>query len=126
MISDIHNEIDQDNGPGKEYKGLIDIGKGDISVTGGVTFPPADQETYQVDEKTDNDNAEGNRTHLPLFCRYKKQIAQKGDDIDKHGGIKKVRIIHCYVSVSYSELLNQILKIVSMIIILSLKSDLCY
>jgi hypothetical protein len=30
------------------------------------------------------------------------------------------------MSPSYSELLNQILKIVSMIIILSLKSDLCY
>jgi hypothetical protein len=30
------------------------------------------------------------------------------------------------MSPSYSELLNQILKIVSMVIILSLKSDLCY
>ncbi len=30
------------------------------------------------------------------------------------------------MSPSYSELLNQILKIVSMIIILSIKSDLCY
>jgi len=95
VISDIHNEIDQDNGPGEEYKGFIDIGKGDISVTGGVTFTPANQEPHQVDEKTSNDNAEGNCAHLLLFCRYKKQIAQKGDDIDKHGGVKKVRIIHC-------------------------------
>jgi hypothetical protein len=46
VIPDIQDEIDQDNGPGEEYEGLIDIGKWDISVTGGVTFPPADQETH--------------------------------------------------------------------------------
>lgn len=95
VISDIHDEIDQDDGPGKEYEGLIYIGKGDISITGGVTFPPADQETHQMDEKTRDDNAEGKRAHLLLVCRYIEQINRKGDDIDKHGSIKEVRIIHC-------------------------------
>src|SRR5208337_1783326 len=94
MISDIHDEIGQDNGPGKEHEGLIDIGKGDISVTGGVTFSPADQETNQVDDKTNGNNAESKLAYHLVFCRYKQQIRQKGDDIDKHSGVKEVRIIH--------------------------------
>jgi hypothetical protein len=47
-----------------------------------------------MDEKTNDENAEGHCAHLLPFCRYKKKIPHKGNDIDKHGGVKEVRIIH--------------------------------
>ncbi len=42
-----------------------------------MSLLPADYKTHQVDEKTNYDNAEGNLAHDLLFCRNKKQVAQK-------------------------------------------------
>lgn len=101
VISDIHDEVHQDNGPGKEYKGFIYIGKGYISVTGGITFPPADQQAREVKEKTNEDNYKSNRAHRPRFCCYKQQVKQKGDNINKHGAVKEVRVIHAEFSLEF-------------------------
>jgi molecular chaperone DnaJ len=54
-----------------------------------------------VDNKTNDDNAEGKLSHHLFFCCYKKEIAHKGYDIDKHGGVKKVGIIHCWSSIPF-------------------------
>lgn len=94
VISDIHDQIYQDDGPGEKDKGFVHIGEGYISVPRGVRLPPPDQEACQVDEKTDKDNPESNPAYSLLFCHHKQEIEDKRDEIHKHGDGKKIRIIH--------------------------------
>ena len=97
MISYIHDQVYQNDRPGKKYEGFIHIGKGDISVSRSVTLIPSDQKTCQMDNETGEDGPKSESTRRLAFCCYKDEITYKGDDIDKHGNIKEVRIIHCLI-----------------------------
>mgnify|MGYP005624530883 CR=1 FL=1 len=93
-ISDIHNEIYQDDGPGEKDEGFVHIGEGDIAVSRSVTFPPSNYKTCQVDNKTDEDDPECNPAHRLFSCCHKQEVPHKGDDIDEQRPVKEVRIIH--------------------------------
>lgn len=105
VVAHIHDQVYHNDSPGEEDKRFIHIREGDISVSHGMTLPPANYQACHVDEKTYEDEPEGEFAYRLLFGHRKEEIEDKGTEVNEHRNVKKVRIVHLYPSSAVLRLL---------------------